>query len=482
MERVLTWIEEVSERLQQTPRFGQGRVVFFDGVNRCKRHGATLATVARRPSSNHQRGNIVPLAPATQTGSFERTLNSAKTTMVFSETLRLAMDSFRASKVRFLLTMVGMIIGSASIVLVVTVGLTGKQYALQTISSLGPNLVEMQYSGGTTVGPNNAATPDWMTREDEDAVNAEVPGIAYSSPMLESHSAISIGDGKTKDALLLGVSPRYKDVRNLAVVAGRFFDDQDAVAHDKVCVLIEPFAKVLFGNAQAAVGQTLSVVGIPFTVVGVARLRVNDFGQSELSDQTMLIPYPVARYFTGSDSVKEIFFTINNPLDVPHAAARITSVIQGRHRATSVYKAQTLVDVLELMGKIATALTYVLSLAAFITLVVSGVGIMNSMLANVSARIREIGIRKALGATKREVRMQFLTEAVFLSLSGGLIGTLLGVALPLSINFLTPFQIPISWWSPVIALSTSVLVGVIFGTLPANRAAALDPVETLKYE
>ena len=141
-----------------------------------------------------------------------------------------------------------------------------------------------------------------------------------------------------------------------------------------------------------------------------------------------------------------------------------------------------MVAILDTMDKVAVALTYVLTTAAFITLVVSGVGIMNSMLANVTARIREIGIRKALGATRREIRLQFLTEAIFLSLSGGIVGTLLGLAVPLSINLLTEIHIPMSWWSAVIALLTSVLVGVIFGTLPANRAAALDPVETLKYE
>ena len=402
--------------------------------------------------------------------------------MVFSETMSLAMDSFRASKVRFLLTMLGMVIGSASIILVVTVGLTGRQYALDTISSLGPNLVEMQYSGGNTTGPNNTSSPDYMTREDEAAVDAQVPGIAYSSPMLESHSSISMGNGLTKEALLLGVSPRYKQVRNLAVVAGRFFDDQDAVNHEKVCVLIAPFARALFGSEEDAIGKTFAIHSIPFTVVGVAKLRISDFGQSELSDQTALIPYPVARYFTGTDAVKEIFFTIANPLDVVHDSARITEIIQARHKPTSVYHAQTLVDVLDAAGKIAIALTYVLSIAAFITLVVSGVGIMNSMLANVTARIREIGIRKALGATKREIRMQFLTEAVFLSLSGGVVGTALGLAVPLGVNFLTPFHIPISIWSAVIALTTSMMVGVIFGTVPANRAAALNPVDTLKYE
>ena len=168
--------------------------------------------------------------------------------------------------------------------------------------------------------------------------------------------------------------------------------------------------------------------------------------------------------------------------DVEPAAQRISAIIKSRHRPSSVYHAETLTEVLSVMAKIADALTVVLLVAAFITLVVSGVGIMNSMLANVQARIREIGIRKALGATSHEIRMQFLTEAVFLSLSGGIVGTIVGLALPYSVGLLTPYVIPVSGWSAVIALSTSVIVGVAFGTLPANRAAKLDPVETLKYE
>ena len=167
---------------------------------------------------------------------------------------------------------------------------------------------------------------------------------------------------------------------------------------------------------------------------------------------------------------------------VTPAAQQITDIIQSRHRSTSVYKANTLVEILADMAKIATMLTIVLSLAALLTMIVSGVGIMNSMLANVSARTREIGIRKSLGATSREIRLQFLTEAVFLSLAGGFIGTVIGVAIPLVAGLLTPVKIPVSPWSVVIAMGTSVLVGIIFGTLPANRAASLDPVETLKYE
>ncbi|CAN5497421.1 ABC transporter permease [soil metagenome] len=414
--------------------------------------------------------------------SFDRTLASARSTMVYSEVVRLAIDSFRASKVRFLLTMLGMIIGSASIILVVTLGLTGKQYALNLLASIGPNMIEMQYNGGNIIGPDNTSTPDFMTREDMNAVTEQVSGIAFSSPMLETHDSISIGGGITKDTMLLGVSPEYKDVRNLAVVAGRFFDEKDSLAHTKVAVVVEPFARALYGSSSAAIDHTISVSGIPFTIIGVFKMRIDTFGQSEIGDQTILIPYPVARYFTGTDTVKEIFFSMKKSSDVMPASKQILAVIKNRHRPASVYTAFTMTSVLSVMAQIADMLTIVLTLAAFVTLIVSGVGIMNSMLANIQARTREIGIRKALGATTREIRLQFLTEAVFLSLSGGAVDTVLGMALPLSVGFLTPFKIPVSWWSAVIAMGTSVLVGVIFGTIPANRAAQLDPVETLKYE
>ncbi len=414
--------------------------------------------------------------------SFDRTLQSARSTMMFSEVVRLAVDSFKASKVRFLLTMLGMIIGSASIILVTTLGLTGKQYALDLISGIGPNMIEMQYDGGTVVGPDNTTAPDYMTRDDMNTVVEQVPGITYASPMLEFHDRISLGGGIVKDTMLLGVSPQYKQVRNLAIRAGRFFDDQDAIAHTKVAVIVKPFAIALFGSPTAAIGHTITVSGIPFVVIGVFEESVETFGQSEISDQTILIPYQVARYFTGTDTVKQIFFTMKDPTLVPAASEEILNIIKSRHRATSVYTAFNLTQVLNVMAQIANMLTIVLTLAAAITLVVSGVGIMNSMLANVQSRIKEIGIRKALGATSREIRLQFLTEAVFLSLSGGIIGTLVGLAIPMSVSFLTPFKIPISSWSAVISLSTSVLVGVLFGTLPANRAARLDPVQTLKYE
>lgn len=328
--------------------------------------------------------------------TFERTLRSARSTVAFRETLNLAYDSFVASKTRFLLTMLGMVIGSASIVLVVAVGLTGKQYALDQISGLGPNKVEMQYSGGEVLGPNNLSVQDYMTREDMDAVDTQIPGIVASSPMLEYHDRISVGNGNSRDAMLLGVSPQYKEVRNLKVKAGRFFDAQDARTHAKVGVMVGPMAKELYGSYDAAIGRTISIRGIPFTIIGVFTESMDTYGQSEISNHTMLVPYEVARYFTGSDTLKEIFFSMQTPQEVEPAAAAITKLIKSRHRPTSEYKAQTLTDILTTMRKIANMLTVVLVLASTITLIVSGVGIMNSMLANVQSRIKEIGDRKSV--------------------------------------------------------------------------------------
>jgi putative ABC transport system permease protein len=413
--------------------------------------------------------------------SFERTLASAKRTMVLSEIVRLAIDSFNASKIRFALTALGMVIGSASLILVVTIGLTGKEYVLSLLQSIGTNMIVLDYQGASNASISNTQQ-DFLTFDDMRAVQQQVPGVIAASPMLEIHDSISIGNGVVRDMLVLGVSPDYRIVRNLKVLAGRFFDAQDDQSHAKVAVITPKLAQTLYGSDEQAIGQSFSLSGIPFTVIGVFRESVDTFGTSEIADQTILIPYPVARYFTGTDNVKQIFFSMSDSTSVPTAGAQIQHVVQSRHRPGSVYNVTTLTAVLAVAAQIADALTLILLLVAAITLIVSGVGIMNIMLANVRSRIREIGIRKAVGATYREIQLQFLVEAIFISLAGGFVGVILGLAVPVVLRILTGYDIPISIWSVVIALTTATIVGVVFGTLPATRAAQLDPVESLKYE
>jgi len=403
-------------------------------------------------------------------------------TMALSEVLKLATDSFRAGKMRFALTALGMVIGTASVILVVTIGLTGKQYVLQLLQKIGTNEVEVEYAGGGATATERARYTDGLTHEDEKAVDQQVSGIIYSSPVLEMRNRISFPGGIQKDTVVLGVNPKYQFIRNLIVTDGRFFDETDDTMHIKCAVVTALFARERYGSADAAIGQTFQIMGIPFTIIGVFKESVSDFGMSEITDETILVPYSVARYFTGTETVNQLYFSMQSMDDVPNAAKEIVRVIGLRHLKNSVYRAQTLTDLLVTAAKIANALTAMLVLVAAVTLVVGGVGIMNIMLANTNARIREIGIRKAMGATCRDIRLQFLAEAAIISLVGGAIGTLVGVAMPLSVRYFTDYSVPISIWSVVIGLTAATLVGVIFGTYPATRAARLDPVEALKYE
>src|SRR5271165_4744188 len=400
--------------------------------------------------------------------------------LVLSETLSVAIETFRNNRTRFLLTSLGMVIGTASLILVVTIGLTGKQYLLQQIQNVGSNMMVAEHEGGDVGG--NASASDVLTLNDLQDVRGLIPGISASSPMVEVHDRITVPGGKERDVQVLGVSWQYLYVRNLDVLAGRFFEDHDEQARDKVAVITQVLANTLYGSQSAAVGQQIKLTGLPFTVIGTFRERVDTFGQSEISEDTILIPYTVARFFTNRDSVTQLFFSVGDSNEVPRATQDIESVLRSRHRPESVYKVSNLTQLLSVASTTANTLSTVLLLVSVLTLLVSGVGIMNIMLATVNARIREIGLRKAVGATNAEIRAQFLTEAMLISLSGGIVGIFLGLALPFSVRFVTNYRFPISGWSVIIALAVSTLVGVLFGTAPAARAARLDPVESLRYE
>jgi len=401
-------------------------------------------------------------------------------TIGLSEILNFAYDAFSSNKLQFTLTSLAMAVGTASVILVVTIGLTGKQYILRQIQSIGANMISADYQGGSQ---RIDSTPDPMTVDDVDAVRLQVPSVVAASPTIALNDRISVGGGKQTDILVLGVAPEYRRVRNLLILAGRFFDDEDTGGRNKVGVITEKLSQKLFGSSSAAVGQVIKLSGgLPFTVVGVFKESVDTFGQSEIQEDTMLIPYTVSRFFTPTNAVYEIYFSAASPQDVVPATAAIKRVLQSRHRPESVYNVQNLTQLLTVAGRIADALTVILMLVALVTLLVSGIGIMNIMLATVTSRIREIGIRKAVGATNREIRFQFLAEAILISLTGGIAGIITGLALPYSLRFFTDYRLPISGLSAIIAIVVSSVVGIIFGTVPAGRASQLDPVESLRYE
>jgi putative ABC transport system permease protein len=400
--------------------------------------------------------------------------------LVLGEILSFAYETFMSNKVRFALTALGMVIGTASLILVTTISLTGKQYLLNQIQAIGTNQIEAEYQGGTQRITTTA--PDPLTIDDMQAVLRQVTGIVAASPVVDLADRIPVGGGKERDIHVLGVYPDYRVVRNLVVVSGRFFDNQDQQAHNKVALITQKMAQELYGSPEGAMGKDIKLSGLPFTVIGTFKERVDTFGQTEVVDYTMVIPYTVSRYFTDTATVKQIYFSATDPSMVVPATEQIKQVIKGRHRAESVYNVTNLTQLVALAEKSANALTLMLLLVALVVLLVSGIGIMNIMLATVSARIREIGIRKAIGATNREIRFQFLSEAILISLIGGLAGVVIGLAIPFSVRFLTEYRIPISGLSAIVAIVVSSLVGILFGTVPAARAAKLDPVESLRYE
>lgn len=400
--------------------------------------------------------------------------------MGLGEILNFAYDAFCSNKLQFMLTALAMAVGTASVILVSTIGLTGKQYILRQLQSIGTNMIYADYQGG---GQRIDSTPDPLTSDDVRAVREQVPSVVAASPTVALGDRISIGDGKQTDISIMGVDPDYIRLRNLVLLAGRFFDAEDSAGRNKVGIITDTLANKLYHTPQNAVGKVMKLSGgLPFTIVGVFRESIDTFGQSDIADDAMLIPYTVSRFFTPTSEVHEIYFSVASPQDVIPATNAIKRVLKSRHRPESVYSVENLSHLLDVAGKIADALTVVLLLVAFVTLLVSGIGIMNIMLATVTSRIREIGIRKAIGATNREIRFQFMAEAILISLSGGIVGIIVGLAIPYSVRFLTDYRIPVPGLSAIIAIVVSSVVGIIFGTVPASRASQLDPVESLRYE
>jgi putative ABC transport system permease protein len=239
----------------------------------------------------------------------------------------------------------------------------------------------------------------------------------------------------------------------------------------------------LFGSKEAALGETLKISQLQFTVIGVFRERTSTFGQGEITDETILIPVTVMRYFMQFERVEPVYLQVRNAQDVPVVTEQVTEILHQRHRAGASYNVQNLKAILDTADTIATVLTIVLVIVSTIALLISGIGIMNIMLVTVTERTREIGLRMAVGASRREILLQFLIESVMISLVGGTIGIVLGLAIPISVRLFTnQIKVPISPISIIVAFGVSFAVGVGFGLLPARRASQLNPTEALRYE
>jgi putative ABC transport system permease protein len=393
---------------------------------------------------------------------------------------RVALEALRQNKVRALLAMLGVVIGTACIVLVVTVALTGKQYIIAQIEAVGANIV---YADHVSASSDQASTlGDQITLGDLEAVQAEIPEVVAAAGTHDVSMTVVVG-GHERPITLVGVTQEFQRIRNLDVSEGRFFDPDDMAAHSKVCLLTKDLAALMF-PAGGAVGRVARIGELSFTVIGVFQERVATFGQSEIQQESVLIPYSLLQYYTGATYIKTLYAQAARPEAVPLVTHAVAEVLHERHRAGARYRVQNLTSILNAAKRISSALTITLLLVAVIALVISGIGIMNIMLVTVTERTREIGVRMAVGARREEILQQFLLEALIISGSGALIGILAAVSLSVIVQPLLPSHIavPISWVSVVVALGASAATGIFFGYLPARRAAGLQPVESLRHE
>jgi putative ABC transport system permease protein len=400
--------------------------------------------------------------------------------MFFAEAFRFSWQALRASPVRSLLTALGMVIGTASVILVVTISLTSRDYILEQIEGIGSNIIFAYYASG---GPESATSEaDYVKMGDVQAIRQELgPQIVAATGVMANADRILVA-GRTRDVKVIGTDEAYRSVRNIVVTEGRFLDEPDVTSRQKVALLTDNLAKRMYGSSPAALGQVIKLFGLQFTVIGTFHEKVETFGQSELERDTIVTPVTVLRYFTPVERIDPMYVQVRSGEDVDRVATRVQEILGARHRSGATYRVETLTAILNAAKNISLILSLVLVLVSAITLIISGIGIMNIMLVTVTERTKEIGIRLAIGAAPKEILLQFLTESMLISLAGGSLGILVGVGMPLSVALFTDIKIPISITAIVVAFGVSCAVGLVFGILPANRAARLNPTEALRYE
>jgi putative ABC transport system permease protein len=401
------------------------------------------------------------------------------------QTTLIALRALRRNKMRSMLTALGIIIGVASVVAMVAVGNGAQARITSQVSALGQNLLTVfagsKKSGGVNSGLGSASA---ITLADAEAIQREVPDVAAVSPEV-SVTAQAIANGRNWSTTVVGESPDYLIIRDWKLAAGSMFNDSDIRSAAKIAVIGSKTANELFGPLNP-VGQSVRIGNIPFTIIGLLESKGAGMGGANQDDR-ILIPYTTAmKRITGDRYLRSVNVEIRSADRMEIAQQQITSLLRQRHRLTSdqsddfnIFNQKEIADTVNSISKIITLL---LGSIAGISLVVGGIGIMNIMLVSVTERTREIGIRIAVGAEPGDIRLQFLIEAVTLSLLGGLIGVLCGVGASHLVGMFADFKAVVSSGSIILAFGVSSVIGIFFGFYPAHKAAALDPIVALRYE
>jgi putative ABC transport system permease protein len=406
------------------------------------------------------------------------------------QSARVALRALRVNKLRSALTMLGIIIGVGAVIAMVGVGSGAQARVAEQIQSLGSNLI-IVLSGSTTAGGIRMGQGSQLTitEEDSSAIAREIPLVQASAPSMRGNAQVVYGNLNWATGIQ-GVTPEYAEVREWSVVTGRFISSEDVDGATKVALLGQTTAQNLFGDADP-LGQVIRIKKVPFTVVGLLdRKGQNSWGQDQ--DDVVLIPLSTAKKKVlgvsqaNARSVGTISVKIRAGEDMSEAEAQMRALLRQRHRLQPYqdddFTIRNLSEILQTQEESSKVMTYLLAAIASVSLLVGGIGIMNIMLVSVTERTREIGLRMAVGARGRDILMQFLVEAVTLSLIGGIIGILLGLGGSRAISQFAEWRTQVPPEAIAMAFGFAAAVGVFFGFYPARKAAQLDPIEALRYE
>jgi len=405
------------------------------------------------------------------------------------QTFSMAFKAIRSNKVRSALTMLGVIIGVMSVVVLIAIAQGTTVRVTQSIQAMGTNLLTVnittrrvgQYGGpgGGGQGRQQGIQRGTVVLTLENILSlADDPHIDLVSPTVSGSLTVKAGSANTS-VNVMGVLPAYAEIRNQAVQSGRYIIQHDVENRSAVCVIGTETAQTLYGNTDVA-GNTLHIEGRPFRIVGVLKSRGSSGGSS--SDDIVILPFTLAQRMLRSTTIGSFYIAAVSPEAVSAAQVRVEDYLYKRYQNTSSYRVMNQTEMLDTINQSTESLTLMLGGVAGIALLVGGIGIMNIMLVSVSERTREIGIRKAIGAKRRNILLQFLIEAVVISGIGGLLGLLLGLLLMHVLETTQNMTLVMSAGVVELAVGFSMAVGILFGLYPAGKASRLRPIEALRYD
>jgi putative ABC transport system permease protein len=403
--------------------------------------------------------------------------------MDWLESSKMAVKTLTANKLRSSLTMLGMIIGNASVIAMIGIGQGAQRLASEQFESLGPNVLFVT-PGSSQARQRTTFLPRTLVWDDAKAIAAQVPSIRQVAAQRQSQFTL-IYQNRNRNSLVVGTTPEFLEVRDFNMASGRFLSDLDIERSQRVVTLGAEVAKEFFGE-QNPIGKTIRIRNISFEVIGVMQAKGSFLGNNQ--DDAVYIPITTtANLLTGRTSpygldLTFISISAKDEASIPAAEFQIRNLLRLRHKIVNEddFTVQTQKDILRIVTTITSGLTALLAAIAGVSLLVGGIGIMNIMLVSVTERTQEIGLRKAIGASEQDILIQFMIEAVLLSAAGGLIGTGVGIGGILLVAALSPLNATVSSTAIILAVSVSGTIGLFFGIVPARQAAKLDPIVALR--